>query len=492
MGSRPRCGGGAGEALQAEGAGEVVEYIFFLSGKTLSTLYSTRPRSGCLTDLQPLQQQQNSVNKANNTVAGKTNNSGKLGSPSSNDNTASPMDSASVTTPAVLTKEARGRVTRSSLGKAPLSLKSCEQVIWTLNIESYLFFFLFGLLLYNVMFFPAAKRVQHTGRSPRERSRSNKRLLAPNPAQNYQVGKYFRTNLRPQPTSSKTLKHRDRHCFPHELCCRVKEPGLCNPLQKLKQISLTPKKTIRAKRNKATNKRWDSDKWQDSEYSLHVCQIVKPTPHLRLAVGSGGVSEAPSPASKAGKLAQAASSSHKVTMTQYQILRFICSHGPQATILTVLGKLFPDKYLHSAYSRNNTQQSPTLPHQVTEYFPIRRSERKPKGELLKEQMEGIEARLLSTDDSTLDIKISMIENKGRGIVSKRAFSKGEFIVEYAGELISDEESKARWAVVEPWKQVLTFELQGVEIPAGHQQGELHVLVQAQGNRVLVCVQEWAN
>ena len=69
------------------------------------------------------------MNKANNTVAGKTNNSGKLGNPSSNDNTASPMDSASVTSPAVLTKEARGRVTRSSLGKAPLSLKSCEQVI---------------------------------------------------------------------------------------------------------------------------------------------------------------------------------------------------------------------------------------------------------------------------------------------------------------------------------------------------------------------------
>ena len=121
----------------------------------------------------------------------------------------------------------------------------------------------------------------------------------------------------------------------------------------------------------------------------------------------------------------------------------MCSFGPQSSILTVLRNLFPDKYLHSAHSRNNTQQSPTLPHQVTEYFPIRRSERKPKGELLKEQMEGIEARLLSTDDSTLDIKISMIENKGRGIVSKRAFSKGEFIVEYAGELISDEESKAR-------------------------------------------------
>ena len=43
----------------------------------------------------------------------------------------------------------------------------------------------------------------------------------------------------------------------------------------------------------------------------------------RLAVGSGGVSEAPSPASKAGKLAQAASSSHKVTSLLLNILGFL-------------------------------------------------------------------------------------------------------------------------------------------------------------------------
>jgi len=282
------------------------------------TSRGSRPRSGCLTDLQPLQQHQNhAVNKANNGVVGNVTGKGNpaggklmLGSSSNVDtagnNSASPLTSASVTSPAALTKEARGRVTRSSLGKAPLSLKSCEQLQNEFNI-------LDGV----------------HGREVAAASASS------------------------PPT-------------PHKII-RVKEPGLCNPLQKLKQISLTPKKTIRTKRNKTTNK--------------------------RLAVGSGGVTEAPSPASKAGKLAQAASSSHK----------------------------------------------------VTEYFPIRRSERKPKGELLKEQMEGIEARLLSTDDSTLDIKISMIENKGRGIKSKRAFVKGEFIVEYAGELISDEESKSREA-----------------------------------------------
>ncbi len=62
---------------------------------------------------------------------------------------------------------------------------------------------------------------------------------------------------------------------------------------------------------------------------------------------------------------------------------------------------------------------------------------------MKEEEEEIRAKLVNTDDSTLDIKIVMIENKGRSVMSKRAFAKGEFIVEYAGELISDEESKAR-------------------------------------------------
>ena len=54
-------------------------------------------------------------------------------------------------------------------------------------------------------------------------------------------------------------------------------------------------------------------------------------------------------------------------------------------------------------------------HKVTEYFPIRRSVRKPKGELLKEQMEGIEARLLAKEDTNLGVEVANIENKGRGI-----------------------------------------------------------------------------
>jgi hypothetical protein len=61
---------------------------------------------------------------------------------------------------------------------------------------------------------------------------------------------------------------------------------------------------------------------------------------------------------------------------------------------------------------------------ITEYLPTRRSERKPKAELLKEQMEEIEARLLAN----LGIEVTIIQHKGRGIKTVREFSKGQFVV----------------------------------------------------------------
>lgn len=40
----------------------------------------------------------------------------------------------------------------------------------------------------------------------------------------------------------------------------------------------------------------------------------------------------------------------------------------------------------------------------------------------------------------------MFEGKGRGVVAARKFQKGEFVVEYAGELITMEEAKKREAM----------------------------------------------
>ena len=50
-------------------------------------------------------------------------------------------------------------------------------------------------------------------------------------------------------------------------------------------------------------------------------------------------------------------------------------------------------------------------------------------------------RLLAKDDSALDIEISEIEDKGRGILALRDFKKGEFVVEYAGDLINIDDAK---------------------------------------------------
>jgi len=196
------------------------------------------------------------------------------------------------------------RQTRSATGKVPLSLKSCEMLQNEFNI-----------------------------------------------AEGGLRGEY------PVPTSTSTTQSPPT---PHKII-RLKEPSLCNPLQKLKSISLTPKKSLSTKGSKTAKRQ------------AAIPNSSHPTPTTTQASGN----------TKAAKLAQAASTSHK----------------------------------------------------VTEYFPIRRSERKPKAELLKEQMEGIEARLLANDDTNLGVEVAYIENKGRGIKAVRDFVKGEFVVEYAGDLI---------------------------------------------------------
>lgn len=190
---------------------------------------------------------------------------------------------------------AAGRVTRSASGKVPLSLKSCENLQNELNSA--------------------------------EGDGSNKEVQSP-------------------PTPHKIIK--------------VKEPSLCaQSLNKLKSISLTPKKSTKTSKQ---HKRQGTGQASGQPSQQQTSQTSN---------------------TKAGKLLQAANSSHK----------------------------------------------------VTEYFPIRRSERKPKAEIIKEEMENIMSYLNMTDDSHHGIEIAAIENKGRGVKAVKSFSKGDFVVEYSGDLV---------------------------------------------------------
>ena len=84
--------------------------------------------------------------------------------------------------------------------------------------------------------------------------------------------------------------------------------------------------------------------------------------------------------------------------------------------------------------------------------------RKPKSVVLKEQRERIEAGLAVKDDRKHGLRIALSQQKGRGIKvlilfekyrfihifdlkSTKPFAKGEFVMEYAGDLIDMKTAK---------------------------------------------------
>lgn len=78
---------------------------------------------------------------------------------------------------------------------------------------------------------------------------------------------------------------------------------------------------------------------------------------------------------------------------------------------------------------------------LTDFFQVRRSVRKTKKEVLWERDRDIEKAIREQRESGL--KIQHFEEKGRGIVTTRPFLKGEFVVEYIGDLITVSEAKER-------------------------------------------------
>lgn len=78
---------------------------------------------------------------------------------------------------------------------------------------------------------------------------------------------------------------------------------------------------------------------------------------------------------------------------------------------------------------------------ITEFYPVRRSVRKTKKEVQVERDRDIEHAIQEEREEGL--KIHHFEGKGRGVVTTRPFCKGEFVVEYIGDLISVPEAKLR-------------------------------------------------
>ncbi|MEQ2221252.1 hypothetical protein ILYODFUR_013896 [Ilyodon furcidens] len=80
---------------------------------------------------------------------------------------------------------------------------------------------------------------------------------------------------------------------------------------------------------------------------------------------------------------------------------------------------------------------------VTDYFPIRRSSRKTKTEIKSEEHRHIDDLLKKGTEEGM--KVKDIEGKGRGVFAVKGFKKGDFVVEYHGELLELAEAKKREA-----------------------------------------------
>ena len=76
-------------------------------------------------------------------------------------------------------------------------------------------------------------------------------------------------------------------------------------------------------------------------------------------------------------------------------------------------------------------------------FPMRCSERIRKNK--KNEIESIltKMEMIENDDSKLPLQIVCMPGKNRGIVTKKDFDKGDFVVEYAGEMIDCRKAKER-------------------------------------------------
>uniref|UniRef100_A0A3P8UGD2 [histone H4]-lysine(20) N-methyltransferase n=1 Tax=Amphiprion percula TaxID=161767 RepID=A0A3P8UGD2_AMPPE len=80
---------------------------------------------------------------------------------------------------------------------------------------------------------------------------------------------------------------------------------------------------------------------------------------------------------------------------------------------------------------------------VTDYYPIRRSNRKTKAELKSEEHRHIDDLIKNGTEEGMQVK--HIEGKGRGVFAVKGFKKGDFVVEYHGDLLELAEAKMREA-----------------------------------------------
>ncbi|KFD65280.1 hypothetical protein M514_00630 [Trichuris suis] len=92
-------------------------------------------------------------------------------------------------------------------------------------------------------------------------------------------------------------------------------------------------------------------------------------------------------------------------------------------------------------TKSKASKPPKQENKITTYFAIRKSERLTGSQIKERNLEVLKQAVLACSEESL--KVMEFEGKGRGVVAAKDFTKGEFVVEYRGELISRFEALKR-------------------------------------------------
>ncbi|XP_076416671.1 N-lysine methyltransferase KMT5A isoform X2 [Peromyscus maniculatus bairdii] len=112
---------------------------------------------------------------------------------------------------------------------------------------------------------------------------------------------------------------------------------------------------------------------------------------------------------------------------------------------TVVAKQAPKKPLKGKQAPRKKSQGKTQQNRkLTDFYPVRRSSRKSKAELQSEERKKIDELIESGKEEGM--KIDLIDGKGRGVIATKQFSRGDFVVEYHGDLIEITDAKKREAL----------------------------------------------
>lgn len=135
-----------------------------------------------------------------------------------------------------------------------------------------------------------------------------------------------------------------------------------------------------------------------------------------------------------------------------------CHHSPApVTALSMSHGLFYTNNnnittTHQKRVLHNKERRPTLKsaarknsqnRKVTDYYPIRRSSRKSKTEIKCEQKKLIDELIINGIEEGMEVQ--QIEGKGRAVFATRCFLKGEYVVEYHGDLLQITDAKKKEA-----------------------------------------------